>query len=177
VPRPPICRARLPASPPHLPRPTPPHLPPAPGELKAYLDELEADEGRALERWFYTDWLRSRQRRREQAAELAEWRQRTASGGSTAGGAGAEGREMQAAEAQRGGVSVATEERPAGEEQQQRRPAPAPEPQPVPPAEDPSQMPAFLSLDNPIILTFAVLAMSAALSALLARVQELAALQ
>lgn len=30
------------------------------GALGQYLDDLENSEGRSLERWFYTDWLRQR---------------------------------------------------------------------------------------------------------------------
>lgn len=32
------------------------------GELKEYLDELEGDYDRPVERWFYTNWLQQRQR-------------------------------------------------------------------------------------------------------------------
>ncbi len=159
------------------------------GELKQYLDELEGDEGRTLERWFYTDWLRSRQKRREQADALAEWRQHTAAG-SSSGAAPAQQAAAGAPLASEGtdaattrtAVAVATMERPAEAEAAQASPAgaaPSSEPaaeEVVPAAEDPSKMPSFWSLDNPIVVTFAVLGMVAALSALLDRVTQLAAL-
>ena len=40
------------------------------GGLNAYLEELEASEGRGLEKWFYTDYLQKRQARRAKRAAL-----------------------------------------------------------------------------------------------------------
>jgi hypothetical protein len=152
---------------------------PGVGELKQYLDELEADESKVLERWFYTDWLRTRQTRREQAAELAEWRRRSSGAAAAAAAVAAAGAEAAAAAAL-GSAPGAPVQRPGAEGGQglgQGGAAREAHPEPVPAAEDPSKMPSFWSLDNPIVLTFAVLAMVAALSVLLARVQALSALQ
>ena len=38
------------------------------GSLSSYLDELEGDDSRALERWFYTDWRKKRQEKAERDA-------------------------------------------------------------------------------------------------------------
>lgn len=156
------------------------------GELKQYLDELEGDEGRVLERWFYTDWLRSRQQRREQAEALREWRQRTAAGSSScaappaqqaaAAAAGTPLASEADAATTRTAVAVATIERPAEEAALSAAPSEPAAEEAVPASEDPSKMPSFWSLDNPIVVTFAVLGMVAALSALLSKVTQLAGL-
>ena len=40
------------------------------GGLNAYLEELEAAEGRGVEKWFYTDYLQQRAERRRKRAAL-----------------------------------------------------------------------------------------------------------
>ena len=97
------------------------------GGLNAYLEELEAAEGRGVEKWFYTDYLQQRAERRRKRAALQARR---------AGAAAA-------AEADAEAVEVEVEESIAALDREEERMAAAD--------------PAFLSGDNPLVQVFLVL--------------------
>lgn len=104
------------------------------GEVGSYLEGLEQAgqaKERGLERWFYTEWLQTRQKKRQQAA-----------GGST-------GTQAEAGEA---GGSKPAEGTTAQPSDNLLRPT----------VETPT--PAFLSLDNPIVATAALIALAGGVS-------------
>ncbi|KIZ00637.1 hypothetical protein MNEG_7326 [Monoraphidium neglectum] len=115
------------------------------GAVRGYLEEIQNDSDRGLERWFYTDWLRQLERRQEMARNAAAKRAAALGGGAAAGGGGAEGGTD--AEQQR-------QQQQQKQEQQQQE-------------DDGDRQPAFFSLDNPLIATAALVAGAGAASALL----------
>jgi hypothetical protein len=104
------------------------------GALGSYLNELQSNPDRRLERWFYTDWLLQLERRQQLAASAAAKRAGRASGA----------------------TSLPADAVPAASE--------APMDGGM---EDGDAEPAFLSLDNPIIATAALLTAVAGSSVLL----------
>jgi hypothetical protein len=106
------------------------------GALNTYLEELETDESRGLERWFYTDYLRKRQDKQKHKQKQQQALKTERSKGSTF-------------------PHVQTEEKEeAKTEEQLEREA----------DQAASANPAFLSLDNPLVLTSLLLATLASLS-------------
>ncbi|KAI8465379.1 MAG: hypothetical protein J3K34DRAFT_525434 [Monoraphidium minutum] len=112
------------------------------GAGRTYLEGLQSDPSRRLERWFYTDWLRQLERRQELARSAAAKR------AAAAGGGGEQGL-------------------PAAQQEQEGAP-----PGGAAPGEAESEWadrePAFWSLDNPLIATAALVA-GAGAAATLAR--------
>jgi hypothetical protein len=51
------------------------------GPLREYLEDLQSNDERPLERWFYTDWLRKLRRQQDMAARAAARRAAAAAGG------------------------------------------------------------------------------------------------
>lgn len=97
------------------------------------------DASRPLQRWFYADWLRARWFTRGRPATRGADEAAAASSRANAAGASS---------------AAAGDAGPPGA------------PPPPPPAEVADVEPAFLSLDNPVVFTFAVLAALAAAAAL-----------
>jgi cobalamin biosynthesis Mg chelatase CobN len=118
------------------------------GPLRKYLEDIQSDEGRAAERWFYTDWLRKLERQQEMAARGAA---RRASAAASAAAAVA-GTEQQASTREPGA---------AAEQQQQQQ-----QQQQAEVEEYVDREPTFFSLDNPLLATAALIAAFGALSAL-----------
>ena len=110
------------------------------GALNTYLEELETDESRGLERWFYTDYLQKRQEKKKKKRTGKDSLEREGNNppGQTVG--------VSAAALEDDG-EVKTEEELEREADQAA-------------AADP----VFLSLDNPLVLTSLLLATFAILS-------------
>lgn len=117
------------------------------GPLNEYLVDLQSNAGKRLERWFYTDWLQQLERRQDMARAAAA--KRVASGAQP---------------------DMATEKQDPSLQQQyqQRQQGVADDAhQNSQSQEDGDKMPAFWSLDNPILATAALLAGVAGVSVLL----------
>ncbi|CAG9460923.1 unnamed protein product [Pedinophyceae sp. YPF-701] len=121
------------------------------GGIKEYLDDIEGDEERGLERWVYTDWLRQRQ---ERANRRAASQARRAMDAATAR---SEEVERASLAAENGG---AEDEVPEGYTTKD-----APEESLLKPAYE-TPMPAFFSLDNPLVTTTLLVGAGVAISAL-----------
>ena len=137
------------------------------GTLNKYLVDLQQNDEKKLERWFYTDWLNQLQRKQDlaqraaakRAAVMAEpgaqqQQQQQQEGAATAerepSGLGTEAMQSRVIEASE---NPGNSQMPPRKEQQQQ--------------EDGDKEPFFWSLDNPIIATAAGLAVIAVVSSLL----------
>jgi hypothetical protein len=124
------------------------------GPLNQYLNELQEDSGRELERWFYTDWLRQLQQRQQMARAAAAKRAAAAAVQPTT----LTGSQQQAQQQERQHVpGETTPAQPSSSLQ---------DPQTVGADVEDDKVPSFWSLDNPILATAAILAAIALVSSL-----------
>jgi cobalamin biosynthesis Mg chelatase CobN len=152
------------------------------GEVNKYLVEIQSDESRAVERWFYTDWLQQLRQRQQLAAQAAAKRAAAA-----AAAAGVTPQKATAATQQQnaslaasrlagpasaasavGHSSTSTQSQPttaaAGEQQQEQQ-----QQQQQQAEEQEDKVPSFWSLDNPILATAAALSVLTLASVVLHR--------
>lgn len=126
------------------------------GDVKEYLEELEGDKGRRLERWFYSDWLQQRAKRRQQRAQAS-----AAAEAPTAN---------QAAEGQQGSYGAQSSQAADAPSRRAEEGSSAPSPAPqskqslLRPPSDATPTPRFASMDNPLVAAAALLALMATLA-------------
>jgi hypothetical protein len=141
------------------------------GEVNKYLVEIQADESRGLERWFYTDWLQQLSQRQQLAAQAAA--KRAAAAASVTAAAQQQPQDASLA------ASLITAAPPAPPSAGQSSPSLQPPPPaaaaggagPSEPAEEEedNKEPSFWSLDNPILATAAALSAMTLVSVVLHR--------
>ena len=138
------------------------------GPLRAYLEDIQSDEARGLERWFYTDWLRKLARQQDMARRGAARRAAAAAAGSSSGSSNGAADAAAANAAVVATVAAAAEQQPGGQEvpllEQQQQDKQQQDKQQTQQQQQQAadvyvdREPAFWSLDNPLIATAALIA-------------------
>jgi hypothetical protein len=129
------------------------------GPLSEYLQDLQQNPNKPVERWFYTDWLRQLERRQQMA--------KAAAAKHAAAGAAGPASSMPQQVSMQGQTELLPQQAQQGAVSQDDIKQ-ASSMQDVAPAEaDDDKQPSFWSLDNPILATVAMLTAAALVSSVL----------